>query len=260
MMISTAEDPGGAVDAAAELRDFVKMYSGKRVLDGAGMSLAAGQMHALVGPGGSGKTLLLLALGTLLPPDSGEVLLFGAPVPFDQPEGLREVRARIGVQFQNLALFDFLTVRENVAFPLDADASGTPPEEVDRRVRGILEDVRLPGAIDLDIQSLSGGMQRRVAVARAAVSNAELLLFDDPSGGLDPVTTSRIFALIEGIHARRRCTVVIASHDIDRLARVCSVFHVVDEGRVIFSGPLDEGLTHPDARVRTFLEVTDART
>ena len=100
-------------------------------------------------------------------------------------------------------------------------------------------------------------MQRRVAIARAAVSDAEFLVFDDPSGGLDPVTTSRIFSLIEGIHARRRCTVVIASHDIDRLARVCEDFHVVDGGRVIFSGTLAAGRTHPDSRVRTFLDLPD---
>jgi phospholipid/cholesterol/gamma-HCH transport system ATP-binding protein len=247
------------VEAAAALIDIRKRLSGSLVIQGASLTLAAGRIHAVVGPGGSGKTILLKTLSTLMPPDEGQVVLFGQPVDFRDREVLRRVRARIGVQFQNLALFDFLSVRENVGFPLEADASAHSPEEVDRRVRDILEAVRLPGAIDLDVQSLSGGMQRRVAVARAAVSDADLLVFDDPSGGLDPVTTSRIFALIGGIHARRHCTVVIASHDVDRLARICSDFHVVDGGRVIFSGTLAEGRTHPDPRVRTFLEVTDAR-
>ncbi len=248
------------MEAAAELRDIRKDLSGTRVLDDANLTLPAGRIHALVGPGGSGKTLILKTLCTLLPPDSGRVALFGETVDFDDPEGLRRVRARIGVQFQNLALFDFLSVRDNVAFPLEADAVGVAEDDVERRVQAILEAVRLPGVSDMEIQSLSGGMQRRVAVARAAVSDADLLVFDDPSGGLDPVTTSRIFALIVGIHARRRCTVVIASHDIDRLAPVCEHFHVVDAGRVIFSGTLAEGRVHPDPRVRTFLAVTDART
>ncbi len=248
------------MEAAAVLHEVTRELSGVRVLDGASLSLASGRIHALVGAGGSGKTLLLKTLCTLLPPDSGEVRLFGETVRFDDPGQLRAIRARIGVQFQNLALFDFLPVRDNVAFPLEADASGLSRDEVDRRVRDILDSVRLPEALDLEIQALSGGMQRRVAVARAAVSDADLLLFDDPSGGLDPVTTSRIFALIEGIHARRQCTVVIASHDIDRLVRVCSEFHVVDAGRVIFSGSLDAGRRHPDPRVRTFLEGADART
>lgn len=246
------------MEAAAELRDITRVLSGTRVLDGATLSLPAGRIHALVGPGGSGKTLILKTLSTLLPPDSGDVILFGERVDFSDRSRLRRLRARIGVQFQNLALFDFLPVRDNVGFPLEADSPGLPRDEVDRRVLAILEAVRLHGAIDLDIQSLSGGMQRRVAVARAAVSDADLLLFDDPSGGLDPVTTSRIFALVAGIHARRRCTVVIASHDIDRLARVCTDFHVVDGGRIIFSGTLAEGRKHPDERVRTFLDVPDA--
>ncbi len=248
------------MEAAAELLDIRKELSGTRVLDGATLSLAAGRIHALVGPGGSGKTLILKTLCTLLPPDSGQVVLFGEPVDFLAPEGLRRTRARIGVQFQNLALFDFLSVRDNVAFPLEADASAAPPQDVERRVLAILDAVRLPGAAALEIQSLSGGMQRRVAIARAAVSDADFLVFDDPSGGLDPVTTSRIFALISEIQARRRCTVVIASHDIDRLARVCEDFHVVEGGRVIFSGTLAEGRNHADPRVRTFLDVTDART
>ena len=247
------------MEAAAELQSIVKTLSGTRVLEGVSLSLARGRVHALVGPGGSGKTLILKTLCTLLPPDDGKVVLFGEQVNFDDQDGLRHQRSRIGVQFQNLALFDFLAVRDNVAFPLEAGTSVRPKVEVDGLVQSILDDVRLHDSGTLEIQELSGGMQRRVAVARAAVSDADLLVFDDPSGGLDPVTTSRIFALIAGIHASRGNTVIIVSHDIDRLARVCSDFHVVDSGQVIFSGTLADGRVHPDMRVRTFLDVPDER-
>jgi len=239
----------------AEIATARLTLSGTRVLDGVDLRLAAGRTHALVGPGGAGKTLLLKMLATLLPPDEGTLRLFGAPVDPDDATALRTIRARIGMQFQNLALFDFLSVGDNVAFPLVQDRDPPSEREVADRVDAALEAVRLGASGPLAVQELSGGMQRRVAVARAAIGGPELLLFDDPSGGLDPVTTSRIFALIGAMQARSGCTVVIASHDIDRLARVCTDFHVVHSGRVIFSGSLADGRSSADPRVRMFLDV-----
>jgi phospholipid/cholesterol/gamma-HCH transport system ATP-binding protein len=241
----------------AEIDQAGLTLSGERVLDGVDLRLAAGRIHILVGPGGGGKTLLLKVLATLLRPDSGEVRLFGAPVDHDDPEALRAVRSRIGVQFQNLALFDFLSVADNIGFPLVQDRHPPSPQEVADRVDEALAAVHLPTAGPLPVQALSGGMQRRVAVARAAIAQPDLLLFDDPSGGLDPVTTSRIFALIADHQARTGCTVVVASHDIDRLARIGAEFHVVHGGRVIFRGSLAEGRASADPRVRMFLDVRD---
>ncbi len=241
----------------AEIVSASLTLSGSRVLDQVDLRLAAGRIHVLVGPGGGGKTLLLKLLATLLEPDTGEVRLFGRPIDLHDAEGLRAIRSRIGVQFQNLALFDFLSVADNVAFPLVQDRRPPSEDEVSARVDAALAAVRLPDVGSMPIQALSGGMQRRVAVARAAIAEPELLLFDDPSGGLDPVTTSRIFALIADLQARRGITVVVASHDIDRLARIGSQFHVVHGGRVIFSGTLAEGRASADTRVRMFLDVRD---
>ena len=228
-----------------------KSLSGVTVLDGCNLQLQRGRLHALVGAGGSGKTLMVKTLATLLRPDSGDFRLFGAGVRFDDPAALRSARSRLGVQFQNLALFDFLSVGENVAFPL-ADLA-VPRDEAERRASAALAEVGLAEAFPLAVQALSGGMQRRVAIARAAVSGAELMLFDDPSGGLDPVTTSRIFQLISGLRQRLGNTVVVASHDLDRLEPLCDVFHVMDGGRVVFSGSLADGRRCADPRVRTFL-------
>ncbi|HOI09579.1 MAG TPA: ATP-binding cassette domain-containing protein [Myxococcota bacterium] len=242
----------------AEIASATLTLSGTRVLDGAELRLAPGRIHALVGPGGGGKTLLLKVLATLLAPDAGEVRLFGTTVDPRDGDALRDLRARIGMQFQNLALFDFLSVADNVGFPLVQDRNPPPADQVAARVEAALASVRLPDAGSLAVQALSGGMQRRVAVARAAVARPDLLLFDDPSGGLDPVTTSRIFALIGDVQARQGCTVVVASHDIDRLARICTDFHVVHGGRVIFSGSLADGRASDDPRVRMYLDVRDA--
>jgi phospholipid/cholesterol/gamma-HCH transport system ATP-binding protein len=240
------------VDPVAELRDVTRVLSGTKVLDRCSLALERGMIHALVGAGGSGKTLILKTLATLLRPDQGDLRLFGQTVEHDDATALRAVRGRLGVQFQNLALFDFLTVADNVAFPI-AGGADEPTPEVMARVEEALASVGLGGTGGLRVPELSGGMQRRVAIARAAVSGADLLLFDDPSGGLDPVTTSRIFGLISGVQARTGCTVVIASHDLDRLDRVTHRFHVVDRGTVSYSGTLADGLRHADPGVRTYL-------
>ena len=248
--ITTAAN-GVPVEFAAELVGIRKSLSGTTVLDGCTLQLQRGRLHGLVGAGGSGKTLLLKTLATLLRPDTGELRLFGNAVEFDNPAALRAARSRLGVQFQNLALFDFLSVGENVAFPL-ADAA-VPPDEAVLRATRALAEVGLGEASPLAVQELSGGMQRRVAIARAAVSGAELMLFDDPSGGLDPVTTSRIFQLIAELRRRLGNTVVVASHDLDRLEPLCDVFHVMHGGRLVFSGSLADGRRCDDPHVRTFL-------
>lgn len=238
-----------------EISVATKSFAGVPVLDRCDIELTPGIVHGLVGPGGSGKTLLLKLVATLLRQDDGDVRVFGAEVDHGDRARLRTMRDRIGVQFQNLALFDFLNVFGNVAFPLVMSASPPDAAELDHRVHAALAEVGLPDAAPLTLPELSGGMQRRVAIARAAISGAELLLFDDPTGGLDPVFSSRIFALIGELQARTGSTVVVASHDVDRMARVSNQFHVMDRGRVIFSGGLEEGLDSEDHRIRTFLTV-----
>jgi phospholipid/cholesterol/gamma-HCH transport system ATP-binding protein len=259
--VDLIESPGfrevGPLALVLELKNIAKSLSGTRVLDGASMSLEAGMIHAIVGPGGSGKTLLLKTISTLLVPDEGSLSLFGQEVNLRDVEALRGIRARIGMQFQNLALFDFLSVRDNVAFPLHRTNPPLSAADIQQRVLDALEAVHLGGTADMDVQELSGGMQRRVAIARAAVAQADLLIFDDPGGGLDPVTSSRIFDRIADIQATRGCTVIIASHDMDRLAPICGCFHVVIRGRVAFSGTLEEGRNGPDHEARTYLDVDD---
>ncbi|NOZ00488.1 MAG: ATP-binding cassette domain-containing protein [Deltaproteobacteria bacterium] len=243
------------MEPIAEITGAAKSFGPNRVLDGCDLVLEPGVVHGLVGPGGSGKTLLLKVLTTLMDLDEGTLRLFGVTVDHADREGLRALRGRIGMQFQNLALFDFLNVFDNIAFPLVMSSDPPPAEELDQRVHHALKEVGLPDAAALHLSELSGGMQRRVALARAAISGAELLVFDDPTGGLDPVFSSRIFALVGELMERTGATVVVTSHDVDRMARVCGRFHVMDRGKVIYSGGLSEGIESSDERVRTFLTV-----
>ncbi len=228
------------------------------VLDGCHLRLEQGLLHGLVGPGGSGKTTLLKTLATLVFPDSGTVRLFGVPVNPADREGLRALRSRIGLQFQNLALFDFLDVGENVAFPVVQGPAPPPPDAVQAEVDALLRAVGLPGTARLRVSELSGGMQRRVALARAVMGRPDLCLLDDPAAGLDPVNSSRIFQFLKTVQRERKTTMVVASHDVDRMARVCDRFHLLVAGRVVFSGTLVEASNSKDPVVAAFFSGTVA--
>lgn len=239
-----------------EMDRSVVTLGGVRVLDDCNLRLEAGLLHGLVGRGGSGKTTLLKTLATLRFPDSGTVRLFGVPVNPADREGLRSLRSRIGMQFQNLALFDFLDVGDNVAFPVRQNPRPPPPEEVEAEVEALLAAMGLAGTARLRLNEISGGMQRRVALARAVMGRPDLCLLDDPSAGLDPVNSSRIFKLLRVIQRERGMTVVVASQDVDRLARVCDRVHVLRAGRIVFSGTVAEAVESDDADVRSFFPRT----
>lgn len=240
------------------LRDVRKSFSGLPVLDGCDFDAAPGTIHGLVGTGGAGKTTLLKVIASLLAPDLGEVSVHGAPIPFGDEDGLRAYRAGIGMQFQNIALFDFLSVADNVRFPLVAGGLSPDSPDVCRRVDEALVSVGLSAAADRRPSELSGGMQRRVAIARAVVADAPILLFDDPTGGLDPVTSSRIFELIGRAGARADRTTIVASQDIDRMVRHCATFSVMDGGRVVFTGTPSEAGSCGLPGVRALFEGVEA--
>lgn len=234
------------------IQGVVVVRSGWRILDGCDLRLQKGLLHGLVGPGGSGKTTVLKVLATLIRPDSGRVWLFGEEVNHGDKEGLRRLRSRIGMQFQNLALFDFLDVGGNVAFSVLQGPTPPPAESVQKEVASLLRAVGLPGTEHLRLNELSGGMQRRVALARALMGRPALCLHDDPSAGLDPVNSSRIFAWLRTVQKERGVTMVVASHDVDRLARVCDQVHVMRAGRVVYSGTVEGARRARDPEIRAF--------
>jgi phospholipid/cholesterol/gamma-HCH transport system ATP-binding protein len=184
-----------SVANAIEFEDVHVAFENNDVLRGVSFHLPFGETKALFGVAGSGKsTILKLALG-LLKPDSGRILVLGNDVTQTAEEDLFALRAKLGMVFQESALFDSLTVRENVAYRL-IEEHGFEDRDIEQRVREVLRFVELEQAIDKFPSELSGGMRRRVAIARAVITQPEVLLYDSPTGGLDPVTSNTIVELI----------------------------------------------------------------
>src|SRR5580765_5195340 len=250
---------------AIVFEDVHLSFEDNHVLRGVSFRLSVGETKALFGVAGSGKsTILKLALGLLLP-DSGRITVLGNEVTQMREQDLFPMRGRLGMVFQESALFDSLTVRENVAYRL-MEEHGIYDEEIDVRVRESLRFVELEHTLDLFPSELSGGMRRRVAIARAIITKPELLLYDSPTGGLDPITSNTIIELIMKqrdvsrtssllVTHRLQDAFTLAAHEFDPQTnqvkvlprgQYCDVpmsFLILRDGRVIFDGDIRE-LTH----------------
>ncbi len=209
-------------------------------------------LFGMIGPGASGKSLILRAITGLLRPDRGQVTVGDQNVLAMGDLELNEFRKGIGMLFQNNALFDFMTVAENIAFPLRRlfDLSET---EIAARVAERLARVDLPGFQDRLPAGLSGGQKKRIGVARATVTRAPIVLYDEPSAGLDPVTSQKIFDLLRAEQRASGSTVIMVSSDLDRLLTVTDRVGMMLEGRMIFEGSTDELENASDPRVHQFV-------
>lgn len=268
--------PGsGASQDVIVFEDVSIAFEDNAVLDGVSFHLPRGETKALFGVAGSGKsTILKLALG-LLRPDAGRIYVLGEDVTQMREEDLFELRRKIGMVFQESALFDSLTVRDNVAFRL-MEEGGVSHDDIERRVREALSFVELEHTMDKFPAELSGGMRRRVAIARAIVTKPEVLLYDSPTGGLDPVTSTTIIELVIKqrdvyktsallVTHRLQDAFVMATHSFDRKSNqmrplpkgergeVPLSFLILRDGKVIFDGDAQE-LTHTkDEYIREYI-------
>jgi phospholipid/cholesterol/gamma-HCH transport system ATP-binding protein len=249
-------------------------FEEKSVLDGVSFQLPRGETKALFGVAGSGKsTILKLALG-LLAPDSGRIFALGEEITRMTEEELFAIRRRVGIVFQESALFDSLTVRDNVAFRLMEEHISD--EEIEQRVRESLRFVELEHTMDMFPAELSGGMRRRVAIARAIITQPEVLLYDSPTGGLDPVTSNTIIELIVKqrdvyktsallVTHRLQDAFTMATHQFDKntnqmvplpKGQHCDVpmsFLLLREGKVIFDGDAHQLVTSKDPYIREYI-------
>jgi phospholipid/cholesterol/gamma-HCH transport system ATP-binding protein len=265
-------------DAAANIVVFENVsvaFDEKPVLEGISFRLAKGETKAIFGVAGSGKsTILKLTLG-LLRPEAGHIYVLGDDVTQMREEELFSLRRRIGMVFQESALFDSLTVRENVAFRL-LEEGGVSEEEVEQRVREALRFVELEDTLDKFPAELSGGMRRRVAIARAIIAQPEILLYDSPTGGLDPVTSTTIIQLIVKqrdvykttsllVTHRLQDAFIMATHYFDRKANemrplppgargeVPMAFLILRDGKTIFDGDAHELAQSKDEYIREYI-------
>ena len=256
------------------LRNVAVGFDGPPVLEDVSFSVAPAETRILLGPAGVGKSVLLKLIIGLLRPLAGSVELFGEEISQMPEEKLFPLRARAGMVFQEGALFDSLTVRDNVAYQLIQER--VPDEEIDARVHEALRFVGLEETFALYPSSLSGGMRRRVAIARALIHQPELILYDSPTGGLDPVTSETIIELIVKQRDVRSTPSLLVTHRLQDAFTLCThhfdseedrmvplpegqtnrntTFLMLNEGRLIFDGSLDELVHSKDPFVREFLE------
>lgn len=221
--------------ALIEIRNVAKSFGDKVVYSDVSLEVERGEIHAVVGRSGEGKSVLLKLICGLLEPDKGEVIVDGRPVNVSDPASLEYVRERVTMVFQMGALFDSLTVRENVGFYLDNRRS-TPPEEVDRICEELLEEVNLPHTGHLLPSELSGGMRKRVGLARALAVGPEIILYDEPTTGLDPVTTDVIGDLILRTNKAHKTTSIVVTHDMKSAYKIGDRISMLYEGEIIFTG------------------------
>jgi phospholipid/cholesterol/gamma-HCH transport system ATP-binding protein len=249
-------------------------FDGPSVLQDVSFTIAPGETRVLLGPAGVGKSVLLKLINGLLRPDHGCIELFGEDISAMTEEQLFPLRTRTGMVFQEGALFDSLTVRDNVAYQLIQE--GVSDEEIDRRVHEALTFVELDRTFALFPGSLSGGMRRRVAIARALIHQPELILYDSPTGGLDPITSTTIIELIVKERDVYHAPSILVTHRLQDAFTLCThrfdpaqghmvplpdgqtdantTFLMLEEGRLIFNSTLHD-LVHTDNKfVREFLE------
>lgn len=234
-----------------ELRGVAVAFDGVTVLDDVTLAVPQGARVGVIGPAASGKSVLVKVMAGLVPPTRGSLLLDGRDVTGWSEEKLAPVRARIGMLFQNYALYDFLTVAGNVGFPLER--RGEPADVIAPRVADRLRAVGLAGSEDKLPGQLSGGMKKRVGIARATIAAPELVLYDEPTAGLDPVTTSKMYELLRADHDRSGATAIAVSSDVAGLVTFVEQIVFVYQGRITYQGPAATVADAPDPMVRQFV-------
>jgi phospholipid/cholesterol/gamma-HCH transport system ATP-binding protein len=244
--------PPAGTSPKIRAEDLRKSFNGKVVLDGIDFSVAEGESLVIVGPSGTGKSVLLKHLIGLIRPDSGRLSIDGQDFWSLSETERTAVRKRFGMSFQEGALFDSMSVFDNVAFPLRR--SGRPPAEVRQRVRECLDMVHLPNVEAKRPSELSGGMRRRVGFARAIAHEPEILLFDEPNTGLDPIMTDVIDEVILELKERLDVTIVTITHHMASARKIGDRVALLYGGKLLYQAPPDEFLRSTDPAVRQFVD------
>lgn len=235
-----------------EVRDLEKELAGEPVLDGVDLTIDAGEIIALLGASGAGKSVLLKNLVGLMTPDAGEVTIRGINVHTAGSREMDQLRDYLGMLFQDGALFDSMTVYENLAFPLREKTSLTP-EEIEARINDRLEKVNMLEAKQKLPAELSGGMQKRVALARTLIRNPEIIFFDEPTTGLDPLIGNSILRLICELHREFNFTAVIVTHNFQKVFQIVHKVAMIHEGKILTKTTPDEFMEADHPAVQSFV-------
>jgi phospholipid/cholesterol/gamma-HCH transport system ATP-binding protein len=235
------------------VKDLHRSFGEKKVLNGVNFNINKGETFLLIGRSGAGKTVLLKNIIGLLRPDSGSITIKDTEITQLSDNKLAQVRLQFGLVFQSSALFDFLTVRENVGFFLNQHTKLTR-REINRKVEETLALVGLKGIENLYPHELSGGMKKRVAIARAVIYNPAIIIYDEPTTGIDPIAVDKIIALIEDLHTRLSITSLVVTHDLDVGLKLADRLAFLLGGKVIFEGDKNDLKMSKDQRLLQFMQ------
>lgn len=246
-------DQGNGKDPPVQIEGVTKAFGEQEVLCGVDLEVERGRTMVLLGGSGSGKSVLLSILIGLMPPDAGRIVIDGREITtFRSESEWKGVWARMWFLFQGSALFDSMSVRDNIAFPLEMH-TGLDRSAIDEKVERLLAMLGLGDIREKMPSELSGGMQKRVAVARTIALEPEIVLYDEPTTGLDPITSDTIAALIRELQQTLGITSLVVTHDIRLAFHVADRIAMLHEGKILLTGSLKEVMRNPDPRVREFL-------
>ncbi len=247
-VVETVESP------VIEIQHLRKAFGTNVVLRDFNLSITKGENVVVMGKSGIGKTILIKCIIGLVKPDGGVLKVFGQDIAKLNHHDLDETRTRIGFVFQSSALYDSMTVRENLEFPLRRHRARKISGTLDEQVRGALRNVGLEHAIDLMPSELSGGMRKRIGIARSLILNPEIILYDEPTTGLDPITSEEISHLIMELQNKYKTTSIIITHDVDLARQVANRIVFLTDGVAYMDGTYDEFIKSEDAEIKHFFK------
>lgn len=239
-----------------EIIDLHKSFGDNHVLRGVNLEIKEGESLAIIGRSGCGKSVLLKHIVGLLLPDEGHIKFDGKIISDLDRKELYKIRRKFGFLFQGAALFDSMTVEENVGIALVENESGFSKEEIKKIVTEKLELVGLPGTQKLKPSELSGGMKKRVGLARALVTNPDYILYDEPTTGLDPIMSDSIDDLIKDLNQKLNVTSIIVTHDMFSVKNTADRIAMMHEGKIYFTGTPEEVLKSSDPIIKKFIQRT----
>ncbi|HOJ08855.1 MAG: ABC transporter ATP-binding protein [Ignavibacteriae bacterium] len=240
-----------------EISDLHKSFGSKKVLQGVNLTIEAGEAIVIIGRSGCGKSVLIKHIVGLLEPDSGFVKVEGKIVSDLSLKELYELRKNFGFLFQGSALFDSMSVYENVSLPLVESKNGYTKDDILKIVNEKLELVGLTGILNLKPSELSGGMKKRVALARALVTNPNYILYDEPTTGLDPIMSDSIDHLIKDLADKLKVTSIVVTHDMYSVKNVAKKVAMMHEGVIYFTGKPEDLVTSSDKVIEDFIRRTE---
>ncbi len=236
-----------------EIKNIYKSFGDKVVLKGVNFTVGKGETFLMIGRSGAGKTVLLKNIIGLLSPDIGSIYIDGVDITQLNKKELEKVRLQFGLVFQHSALFDFLSIGENVGFFL-YQYTDLSKMIIKKRVKDTLALVGLEGIEDLYPYELSGGMQKRVAIARAVIYNPKIIIYDEPTTGIDPIAVDKIVSLIDDLHHRLSITSLVVTHDLEVGLKLADRLVFLLGGKIIFEGDKKDLKESDDKRLKQFLE------